>query len=279
VGVAVAEERSEAIFAANRALGTITLSAHHDGRATRRQHVHEQGSLRVRFPGQPAPELAAVIVNTAGGMAGGDRFAIDITAGPNAKVTLTTTAAEKVYRSLGPLTEVEVRLRAAAGASLAWLPQETILFDQARLRRRIDVELHAGARLLLAEAVVFGRTDMGESLNDGILHDRWRVRRDGRLIYAEAVRLDGPIADRLARPAVASGSKAFATILAIPGDEASVAKVRALEPKFRGEVGASAWNEIAAVRMVARDGAALRHDLLAVLGALHDAPLPRLWRH
>jgi urease accessory protein len=134
----------------------------------------------------------------------------------------------------------------------------------------------AGGRLLLAEGVVFGRTAMGEVVRNGSLTDRWRVRHGGRLVLAESVRLGGAIAGALAEPAVAAGGTALATVLAAPGDDGFVQAVRSLEDTFHSEVAASAWNGIALARIVAPDGAALRHDLAAMLTAL-GARLPRLW--
>ena len=264
-------------FAANRAVGRIALAVKASGGATRRWRVREEGSLRVRCPGPPAGELEAVIVNTAGGVAGGDRFSLDVAVEPGARLVVTTAAAEKVYRTLEPDAAIDVRLAVGAGASLAWLPQETILFDRARLRRTIEVDLAEDARLILAEALVLGRSGMGEAVDDGRLIDRWRLRRDGRLIHAEAMRLDGGIATKLKEPAVARGGVAVATVLVVPGDDATATALRALDAGFRGEVGASAWNGFAVVRLCAADGAALRRDLVAVLGALRGAALPRLW--
>lgn len=264
------------IFAANRAFGRVALSVKSVGGKTRRAQVHEAGSLRVRCPGAPAAELEAVIINTAGGIAGGDRFDLDIAAGEGTRLVVTTAAAEKVYRTLGPDSLIGVKLDVAAGASLAWLPQETILFDRARLARTIHVNLAPDARLVLAEAIVFGRSGMGEVVEEGMLTDRWRVRRGARLIYAEGVRLDGAIAQRLGSPVVAKGGIAVATVLVVPGDEAAVQAVRAMQDQFVGEVGASAWNGVAAVRLCAPDGAALRHDLVHVMTAVRGE-LPRIW--
>ncbi len=268
--------KRDAIFAANRAVGSVALSVKVVGGKTRRAEVHEAGSLRVRCPGSPAAELEAVIINTAGGVAGGDRFDLEIAAGQGTRLVVTTAAAEKIYRTLGPDSTIDVKLDVAAGASLAWLPQETILFDRARLSRSIDVSLAPDARLFLAEAVVFGRSGMGETVEEGALLDRWRVRRGGKLIYAESVRLDGAIATRLAEPAVANGGVAIATVLVVPGDDVVVGKVCAVQDEFIGEVGVSAWNGLAAVRLCAADGAALRHDLVHVMTAVRGA-LPRLW--
>jgi urease accessory protein len=171
---------------------------------------------------------------------------------------------------------IDVKLDVAGGAALAWLPQEAILFDRARLSRSIEVNLAPGARLLLAEAIVFGRSGMGEVVKEGALFDRWRVRRDGKLVYAEGVRLDGEIAQRLTETAVAKGGIAIATVLIIPGHDETVQAVRALQNQFIGEVGASAWNGLAAVRLCAADGAALRHDLVHVMTAVRGE-LPRIW--
>jgi urease accessory protein len=262
-------------FAENRAVGGITLAVRASGAVTRRARVREDGPLRVRCPGPISDELEAVIVNTGGGVAGGDRLRLDVTVEPGARLVVTTAAAEKVYRTLEAAATIDVKLSVGAAASLAWMPQEMIVFDRARLKRAIDIDLAADARLLLAEAIVFGRSGMGEAVHDGFLFDRWRLRRGGRLIHAEAMRLDGAVANKLAQPAVAKGGIALATVLIVPGEEA--AGVRALGNRLRGEAGASTWNGLTVVRLCAPDGAALRHDLLAVLAVLRGAPLPRLW--
>jgi urease accessory protein len=238
--------------------------------------VHEDGSLRVRFPNATGDALEAVIVNTGGGMAGGDRFAIDLKVGAGARLVAGTAAAEKIYRSTGADAEMDVSLTVETGGSLAWLPQETILFDRARLSRRIEVELADGASLVMTEGQVFGRAAMGETVREGLWSDRWRLRRGGRLVFAENARLDGAIAGTLAQSAAAAGSIALATVLVAPGGEATCAAVRALDDRFAGEVGISAWNGMAIARLIARNGAALRHDLIALLAAL-GVSVPRLW--
>lgn len=264
------------IFAANRATGTIALSVKQlDGR-TRRSHVHEDGSLRVRFPNASPEALEAVFVNTGGGMTGGDRFTIDLAPEAGTSLVAGTAAAEKVYRSIGPDTEMAVTLSVADGARLFWLPQETILFDQARLSRSIDVDLAPGASLLMAEAVVFGRAAMGESVRDGLFADRWRLRVGGRLVHAEAARLDGDIAAKLARRASASGGVALATLALLPGGDAHVEAVRAVADSCAGDIGISSWNNVTVARFCARTGDIVRHDLARVLRAL-DQDVPKLW--
>jgi urease accessory protein len=263
---------SSAIFAANRVASRIALAIGADGGRSRAARVYEDGALRVRFPNDD--HLQAIVVNTAGGITGGDRIAFDIAVEPGAAFTLTTAAAEKTYRSLGDDATVDVTLRVAAGGTLHWLPQETILFNGARLSRSIEADLAGDARLLLAEAVIFGRTAMRETVEQGRLLDRWRVRRDGRLVFADTLKLDGAVAAQLARRAVAAGGCAVATVLVAPACEEEVAAVRA--QSFLGEVGVSSWNGITLARLVARDGAALRHDLKLIVTRLAGA-LPRIW--
>ncbi|MBR0778357.1 urease accessory protein UreD [Bradyrhizobium diazoefficiens] len=267
---------SSGVFQANRARGAVRFDVHARDGVTRRGALHESGSLRVRFPSPEGEGLSGVFVNTAGGVAGGDSFDIDIAAGEGARLTLTTAAAEKVYRAPGPAAQLSIGLKVGADAHLSWLPQETILFDRARVQRRFDIELDEAASLLLCEIVVFGRMAMGERMDQGEFVDRWRLRRGGKLVFAETVRLDGNIGAKLARPAVAKGGAAIGTALIVPGDEALVERIREASDSFAGEVGISAWNGFAMARFCAQDAARLRADMMAVLGRT-GAVLPRLW--
>ncbi|UPJ59584.1 urease accessory protein UreD [Bradyrhizobium sp. 192] len=264
------------VFEANRARGAVRFDVHARDGVTRRGVLHESGSLRVRFPSPEGEGLSGVFVNTAGGVAGGDSFEIDIAAGERSRLTLTTAAAEKVYRAPAAAAQLNISLKIAAGAHLGWLPQETILFDRARVHRRFDIELDDAASLLLCEIVVFGRTAMGERMEQGEFIDRWRLRRGGRLVFAETVRLDGNIGAKLGRSAVAKGGAAIGTALIVPGDEALVERIREASESFAGEVGISTWNGFAMARFCAQDAARLRADMMAVL-ARTGAALPRLW--
>jgi urease accessory protein len=274
-------DRTGEVFAANRAEGHVSLAVAARRGGTGRSRVAEGGSLRVRFPAACAGAQEAVLVNTAGGIAGGDRLRVEVTLEESAKLVVTTAAAEKVYRTDGPQASLAVTATLAADAELTWLPQETILFGHARLARTVDIAMAPTARLLFAETVVFGRSAMGETVRDGHFADRWRVRRDGKLVFAENFRLDGAIADRLGEAAVAAGHVALGTVLMAPGDDAAVAAVRAVGAQFRGDAGISSWGSfrggIALARLAAPNCAALRHDLVILLSALGLRPLPRLW--
>jgi urease accessory protein len=249
--------QSAAIFAANRARGAVRFDVSDIDGVTRRRELHEAGSLRVRFPSPEDTGLSAVLVNTAGGIAGGDRFDINIASTGDARLTVTTAAEDRSH--------------------LSWLPQETILFDRTRIRRRFEIDLSETASLLLCEIVVFGRLAMGERVLTGEFVDRWRLSRGGRLVFAENVRLDGDIGSKLASPAIAKGGVAIGMALIVPGDEALVERIRELAPTFGGEVGISAWNGFAIARFCAQDAARLRADMMAVLGAALGSALPRLW--
>jgi len=170
--------------------------------------------MRILFPDTEAgePPLAA-LVNTAGGLAGGDEVDVSVALDPGAAACISTPAAEKIYRSLGPGTRIGARLQVAAGARLEWIPQETILFEGSRLVRRIEVDLAPGAELMMAEMIVFGRHARGEALTQGSLLDAWRVRRAGALVWADGLELGEAMADRLASPFGFAGAEAAATLL------------------------------------------------------------------
>lgn len=271
-----AANNSKRIFAGNRARGRIDVSVSAIAGRTRRERVAEEGSFRIRFPNTSGAEAEAVIVNTAGGIAGGDDFALSVAVGEGAQLAVTTAAAEKIYRAIDKEARMDVSLRVANTGRLRWLPQETILFDEARLHRTITVDLTGGASLVMAEAVVFGRAAMGETVRRGELIDRWRIRRDGRLVFAETLRLHGDVQALLARPASGNGAVAVATLVIVPGDEGVVAAARSAFESCSCETGVSAWNGIAVARLCAKDSAVLRRDLISVLNAVGGA-LPRLW--
>ncbi|MFZ5689831.1 MAG: urease accessory protein UreD [Pseudomonadota bacterium] len=272
----ITNAKAAAVFARNRAHGRIDLSVTAADGRTRRQRVLEQGSLRVRFPDVSGPESEAVILNTAGGIAGGDSFSIAIEATQGAHLAVISAAAEKVYRAIDAASRIDVRLTVGAGAALRWLPQETILFDGAKLVRSIEVEVADGGSLVMAESTVFGRSAMDETVRQGEFVDRWRIRRNGTLVFVDTLRLGGDISELLARPAAGGGATAFATIVIAPADEGLAERARDCLANCSSEAGVSAWNGIAVIRKCGKDAAQLRRDLVSVLNRLCGA-LPRLW--
>jgi urease accessory protein len=244
--------------------------------------VYETGGLRLRFP-RTRGGSEAVLINTGGGMAGGDRADVQIELQAGAEVLFTTQSAEKIYRTEDDAAEVDARIVVAEGARLEWLPQETILFHNARFVRRLAIDLAVDASLLLVEAVTFGRIAMGERDIDASIHDSWRVRRQGRLVFAEELRLDHAAA-ALDRIGVGRGARAIATILiAAPDPQAQLEKLRtALDEAQQGddaplEGGATAFEGLALARLISPSPARLRAALVAVMIALRGRAAPRVW--
>lgn len=249
------------------------------GRRTEPSALFETGGLRWRFPRAMNP-CEAVLVNTGGGVAGGDSYRVALTLGEGAAVEATTTAAEKIYRSDGAPARIATRLTLEPGARLLWLPQETILFDGARLKRELTIEAAEDAEIIAVETLVFGRLAMGEARIDAELADSWRLRRAGRLVFADATRI-GHAGATLDRPGSGGGARALATILAVaPGGEARLEGVRAaLEAAGEGvEGGATAFDGLIVARLVSASPSRLREATIGAIVALSDRPPPRLWR-
>jgi urease accessory protein len=274
VGVSPFEVETGAGIAGLRAAGLLRLEAEHGGGQTFAAEIDEQGPLRVRFPRIAAEGvLEGVLVNTGGGIVGGDTLRFEIEAGKGAHVALTSQASEKIYRSAGADATVDIVLKAASRSSLAWVPQESILFDRARVLRTIEADVASDAMLTICESVVFGRAAMGETVANGKLKDRWRIRRDGKLVFADAVTLDGEIERALARPAIARGCIAAGTIVQLARDaESKIDAARAAIEHDGVEAGASAFDDMVVIRILAQDSLALRAVILATLSALGAEP-------
>jgi urease accessory protein len=262
-----------------RASGGVRLRFGKVGGRTMRLDVAETGGYRARFPTSYDERCEAVLINTAGGMAGGDSARTAIALDQGAQAVVTTQAAEKIYRSQGSDTCVETQIAVAARAELAWLPQETILFSGARLARSLSVELAADSGFIACETLYFGRAAMGETLLHGALHDRWRIRREGRLVFAEDLRLEGAIDETLRRKAVGQGARAVSTVLATaPGRLDEVRAFLAEEAAFSDvEAAAGAHEGFLLIRLLSSDAQALRRALVMLLGHLTGRALPRTW--
>jgi urease accessory protein len=262
--------------------GAVELAFARRGAATRIAHLYQRTPCRVQFPhaeaGQPA---LAMLLNTAGGLTGGDRVALSVTAAAGAAVTVTGAAAEKIYRSLGTDCDVAIALDVADGVWLEWLPQETILFAGSRLHRTVTARVAATGRLLATEMLVFGRVARGERWTDGALRERWRIERAGALAWYDAMRLDGGTIDK---PAGFAGAEAFATALYVGADaERHLPLARALTDDAACRAGATLVNGILLARFLGA-AAMVRAALARYIGALrHEAAglaphAPRAWQ-
>lgn len=265
------------VSAPQRAKGSARLATKSlDGRS-RIDVFYQEGAGKIRIPQSFDGRMEAVLINTSGGLTGGDRIDWAVTAGAGTDVTVTTQACERIYRSSSGEARVAARLAAGPGATLHWLPQETILFDQGALARTLDADLAEDAELIALEAVLLGRKAMGETVRDGTLRDRWRIRRNGRLIHAEDLSLSGAVDMVAGRRATLDGNLAFATLLYVGArTESMMPGLHALLAESLA--GASQWNGKLVARLVAEDGFALRKILVPAISLLRNGRSPpKVW--
>lgn len=248
------------------------------GGQVRLTDLYQSSPCKAMFPlidGRPWRE--AVLLNTAGGVAGGDRLRYQATASGDACLILTTQAAERVYRALDAPGVIETRLEARDAATLEWLPQETILFDGGRLHRTTAIHASGSARILALEWLTFGRAASGEQVRCGAVRDRWRVFRDDRLVWADDLRLDGDIAGLLVRAPLLGGCGAIASLLYLgPDAEDRRDPARVLLADLPCEAGATLVNGMLLCRFAARRAAALRQAVAAFLAGFRGG-WPKIW--
>jgi urease accessory protein len=247
--------------------------------------LYQRSPAKAMFPridGEDCREV--VFLNTAGGIAGGDRLHYTITASGGATITATTQTAERVYRAIGEPGQVTTRIDARDGATLEWLPQETIVFERGRLTRETEIHCDSTARVLAMDWLVLGRTASGETLRTGDIRDSWRVHRDGRLAWADSFRLDGDIAGQVARPSLLGGCTAIATILYAAADsEGHLDRARDLLGALAVHAGATLVKGLLICRLAAALATDLRRAVTLFLRAFRaglagfPADMPRVW--
>jgi urease accessory protein len=272
--------------------GTLELGFDNRGvaGATRLAHLHQAAPLRALFPQSCRMDLPVVALTaTCGGFTGGDRMATSIAIGAGAKAMAIAQAAEKLYRSTGGETRIEIALGVEAGGWLEYLPQETILFNGARMRRRTTIDLAADAAVLAGEILVFGRSAHGETMTRGLVHDAWSVKREGALIWTDRFHAENALLiEALEHPAALQGMRAAAMLVhAGPGARQRLALLRDLMLLAPVEVrcAATVINDVLVARWLAADALALRPSFAAAWMALRSeaqglAPrLPSFWLH
>ncbi len=262
-----------------RAKGEALIIAKPRGDRSTLADFRTSGCMKMLFPRSPTPDLTAIMLNTAGGITGGDRIALTARAREGSHLRLSTQAAERIYRAQpGETGKVVTRLSVQDGARIDWLPQETILFDRAALDRQLRVDLTGSARFLMVEPLILGRAAMGETVRNARLTDRVRVVRDDIPVFADTMRLSGGLLEHMARAATGGGAGAMASVLLATSEseaETLLAPVRALLPDTAG---ASVIRPgLLYLRLLAPDGFELRKTLIPVLQRLNGANLPRTW--
>jgi urease accessory protein len=262
-----------------RARGMLNISVVQDSdKKSRLKDLRQQGSYRAIFPRPTQGTLEAVIINTAGGITGGDEFATQITANDHAKMSVTTQAAERIYKTPDlTLSSMHARLCAKPNAQLYWLPQETILFEGSRLCRRLEAEVAEDSKFLMVEPLIFGREASGETLKSCHLDDSVCITTGNKPIYIDRVKLNGDITAILKRPAVANGGRAMASIVLVdPRAKETLADINALLPTSAGA--SLLADNILVARLLCADSFALRNALLPILKHLTHNAIPKNWR-
>ncbi len=260
-----------------RAAGAVNLSTKLLGERSVLDNFRQSGSLKCLFPRNSANNLEAVLLNTAGGVTGGDAFRFSAKASEATSLSLTTQACERAYKSQpGAFGLVTNHLVVAPDARMNWLPQETILFNRSALDRRLRVEVSAGAEMLLVEPLVFGRSAMGETLTDVRLRDRIEVWCNGQLAFLDTIRFSGNLNERLSKPHCANGAGAMALVVfASSAAEGQLHTIRQMLPDTAGA--SLVQRDLMVIRILAKDSFLLRRELIPVLRLLNNDNLPRCW--
>ena len=270
----------QATAGAQRARGEARLAVKLRRGTTAIDRLYQSGCAKMRLPKTHGDDAQAVLINTSGGLTGGDRIDWGVDLAERTSLAVTTQARERIYRSTGQNAVVSVDLAVGEGARLAWLPQETILFDRSRFERRLTVEMKPASRLLLVEPIIFGRAAMDETVHAAFYQDRWRIRRGRALIHGEDLRFDIDDDRSLSRKAVLGGATAIASVLLIADDcERFLDRARGI---IGDEGGASFWQVAGSGKLLARlhgnSGYALRQRLMPLIALLNEgAAVPKLW--
>ncbi|MCW2306945.1 urease accessory protein UreD [Rhodobium gokarnense] len=287
MAAAIPELPERSLPRAQRSAGTARIAFKRRGEKTVIDDLFQSGCMKARFPRSFGDAAEAVLINTSGGLTGGDQIGSEVTWGEGTVASVTSQAAERVYKASADVANVETRLTVADDALGLWLPQETIFFDGGAIRRTTQADVAEGGRLLATESLVFGRRAMGEVVEIGLVSDGWRIRFAGKLVFADRFAIDGPIGATLRRPAIAGGARSIATLLYVGADaEARLATWRELTAGLSSNAACSRIGPVLVTRIVGDTGDQLRRDLqfllTEVLASFADSGagglgLPRVW--
>ena len=257
-----------------RAHGQIALTL----RGNKLEELYQSGCAKLMLPKTYGEMTEAVMLNTAGGITGGDRLNVKIQV-ENGAVVATSQTAERLYRSITEPAKVEITLRAYNAATLHWLPQETIIFDGTELDRTVCLDMSADSKCLLAETIVMGREAMGEDIRVCHFTDNWRLYREGELFHAESLRLTDRVAEIMAVPAGGNGARLLSTILYAGFDAEQMADLlNSVVEACSSKCAMSCWNDRLVIRLMSPHPRFARADIKELLCALSGQPLPRVWQ-
>ena len=242
------------------------------------EELYQSGCAKIMLPKTYGEMTEAVMLNTSGGITGGDRLNVKIQV-ENGAVVATSQTAERLYRSITEPAKIEITLRAYNAATLHWLPQETIIFDGAELDRTVCLDMSADSKCLLAETIVMGREAMGEDIRVCHFTDNWRLYREGQLFHAESLRLTDRVAEIMAVPAGGNGARLLSTILYAGFDaEQKAGLLTSVVETCSSKCAMSCWNDRLVIRFMSLHPRFARADIKELLCALSGQPLPRVWQ-
>ncbi|MGB2463484.1 MAG: urease accessory protein UreD, partial [Candidatus Puniceispirillaceae bacterium] len=242
------------------------------------EELYQSGCAKLMLPKTYGEMTEAVMLNTSGGITGGDRLNVKIQV-ENGAVVATSQTAERLYRSITEPAKIEITLRAYNAATLHWLPQETIIFDGAELDRTVCLDMSADSKCLLAETIVMGREAMGEDIRVCHFTDNWRLYREGQLFHAESLRLTDRVAEIMAVPAGGNGARLLSTILYAGFDaEQKAGLLTSVVETCSSKCAMSCWNDRLVIRLMSPHPRFARADIKELLCALSGQPLPRVWQ-
>ncbi|WP_170605644.1 urease accessory protein UreD [Ruegeria arenilitoris] len=268
---------SEDLSVQPRAEGVVELRIKPLGGRSVIDKFRQVGSFKCLFPRGDRQDLDAVLLNTAGGVTGGDRFRLNVEAKSGTSLTLTTQACERAYKAKPSQTgKVRSQIKVRTGARVNWLPQETLLFNGSALDRRLVIDLEAKSHVLMVEPLVFGRPAMGEILNDIRLRDRIEIWQEKKVAFLDAISFSGNLHEHLDRPNIAQGAGAMALVVfASDMAEGQLSPICDMLPDTGGA--SLLQKNLLTVRLFAKNGYYLRQSLLPVLRQLNNNTLPRCW--
>src|SRR5215468_2598241 len=263
--------------------GRIVLAG--EGTGARIADIYQKFPISLMLPkidDRPCKEV--VIINSSGGVVGGDRLEIEVVALNRASVSVTTQAAEKIYRALDRPARISTKLKASESARLAWLPQETIVFNGARIARQTEIDLCSGAEIIALEWLVLGRIESGEEVLGGYVLDSWRIRLDGRLVWADGFLVADEMFAHLHRRALLSRWKAIGTLIYFgPCLDVRLGILREIAASLDCRCAATIVGAIIVVRVAAEASVDLKQGLRSLLDRfsleLEPGPfgVPKMW--
>lgn len=240
--------------------------------------LYQSGCAKIMLPKSYCTIPEAIIVNTGGGLTGGDRFHIHAGVSEGANLCVSSQTAERIYRSIGGQAKVLNNIKVGAGCALEWLPQETILFEGAALHRKFEAHLETNSSFLALETLVLGRAEMGEVLTSLNFNDQWRIWRDGKIIYGDGLRIGAQAMDNLAQPAVFGPNRALAVLLYVaPDANERLDEAKSLLRELNVEAAVSAWNGMMVVRFICEEANMMRSAIKKYLLGFRGRDMPRVW--